>query len=184
MIIYSFTLQQVAIALGVVYLLTHGWALWRHARCRQWLLALPRHYPSGVALMTAACLWFCWLILSADLMDFAPYRNLFLVISVALAAGMILFVREFLAVRALGALLLLLANVLLDAAFLDNHCSKFVVTVIAYAYIVAGICLVASPYHLRDFLAWFYRTDRRARLGSLAGVALGVILLVLGIFVY
>jgi hypothetical protein len=184
MIIYPFTLQQVAIVLGILYVLTHGWSLWQPALSKKWLLAFPRHYPSGVILMIAACLWFCWLIFNADLMDFAPYQSLFLLISVALAAGMIACVREFLAVRALGALLLLLANVLLDAAFLDNHASKFVITVIAYIYIVAGIFFVASPYLLRDLLAWYHKNDRLAKPGSLAGVALGVILLALGIFVY
>jgi hypothetical protein len=182
--IYSFTLQQVAIALGLWYILSHSWALWRPALCKKRLLAAPRNYPLGIILMIATCLWFCGLILNVDLMDFASYQVTFLLISVALATGMIIFVREFLAVRALGALLLLFANVLLDAAFLDNHYSKFVITVTAYAYIIAGIFFVASPYLLRDLLTWFYKTDSRAKLGTIAGIIFGVLVLALGIFVY
>jgi hypothetical protein len=181
--IYSFTLSQVAVALGLAYILTHGWALARPADCQRWLRALPRHYPAGVALMLAAGGWFGWLVLNADLMDFAPYRGWFLTFTAALTVGMIIFVREFLAVRALGALLLLFANVLLDAAFLENTPAKFVITVSAYAYIVAGIAFVASPYLLRDWLAWIFRVDRRARLAAAGGVGFGVLLLALGVMV-
>ncbi|MDR2462415.1 MAG: hypothetical protein LBD30_01390 [Verrucomicrobiales bacterium] len=182
--IYSFTLQHVAIALGVAYVFSHGWALWRAADCQRLLRAFPRNYPAGIALMVTAGLWFGWLILNADLMDFAPYQNLFLVATMALTVGMIVFVREFLAVRALGALLLLFANVLLDAAFLDDRWIKLVVTVSAYAYIIAGIALVASPYLLRDALAWIFQTSRRAKFAAAAGVTFGALLLALGILVY
>ncbi|MDR1191524.1 MAG: hypothetical protein LBK60_07670 [Verrucomicrobiales bacterium] len=182
--IYHFTLSQVAVALGLAYLLTHGWALWRAADCQRLLRAFPRNYPAGIALMVAAGLWFAWLILHADLMDFAPYQDLFFVITAALTVGMLIFVREFLAVRALGALLLLLANVLLDAAFLDDRCVKFVVTVSAYAYIIAGIAFVSSPYLLRDALTWIYQTPRRAKLAAAGGVIFGALLLTLGWFAY
>jgi hypothetical protein len=182
--IYSFTLQEVAIVLGIWSVLVHGWSLWQPALCKKWALALPRNYPAGVMLMTAAGLWFCWLIFNADLMDFAPYQNLFLIITVALTAGTIIFVREFLAVRALGALLLLLANVLLDAAFLDNRPSKLVITVLAYVYVICGIVFVAWPYLMRDILEWFYKNESRLRLGAVAGLAFGLLLLGLGIFVY
>ena len=184
MIIYHLTLQQVAIGLGLLYILSHGLSLFQAAACKRFLLAAPRNYGLGVALMAGAGLWFCWLVLNADLMDFAPYQNLFLLGSVTLTVGMIVCVREFLAVRALGALLLLLANVLLDAAFMENMAAKFVITITAYVYIVAGMFFVASPYLLRDMLTWFYRTDRRAKLAAISGVVFGIALLALGILVY
>lgn len=182
--IYHFTLQQVAVVLGAMYFIGHGWALWRHDACKKIALAFPRNYPAGVALTLGAGAWFCWLILNADLMDFAPYRDWFFVGAAALTVGMIIFVREFLAVRATGALYLLLANVLLDAAFLDDRPVKFVITVAAYAYVVFGILFVAAPYLMRDMLTWFYRADRRGKLAAAGGVAFGLLLLGLGIFVY
>ncbi|MDD5261938.1 MAG: hypothetical protein PHD76_08845 [Methylacidiphilales bacterium] len=182
--IYSLTLQQVAIALGLIYILAHGWALWKPEQTRRFLLAAPRNYPLGVLLMLAAGLWFCGLIFYADLMDFKSYQNIFLLFAVAMTAAVIWYVREFLTARALGVLLLLLANVLLDAAFLRNEPSKLVITVLAYVYAVVGMFLVGSPYHLRDFLGWLYKTEKCARWAAWGGVAFGVVLLGLGLFVY
>ena len=144
----------------------------------------PRNYPLGALLMTAGGIWFAALIYCGDLMDYKEYQQWFFILALLLTAAVVFFVRELLTARALGVLLLLLSNVLLDSAFLRNEQTKLVLVLLAYVYAVAGIFLVGSPYLLRDFLAWVYKTELRARLAAWGGVLFGLLLLFLGLFVY
>ncbi|HEY4757283.1 MAG TPA: hypothetical protein VIH43_01895, partial [Chthoniobacterales bacterium] len=75
----------------------------------------------------------------------------------------VFFVDEFLAVRALGILCLLVAEPLLDAAFLRYETSRLLVTVFAYLLIIAGLFWVAIPYVLRDQINWGARSVFRWR---------------------
>ena len=73
------------------------------------------------------------------------------------------FVDEFLAVRALGILALLMAEPLLDAAFFRYESSRLVLTVFAYLLVVLGLIWVMVPYKLRDQISWFSKTTARWR---------------------
>jgi hypothetical protein len=184
LMIYSFTLSSVCIFLGVAYLLTHGFALLQPTLCQNILKKAPRHEVLGISLMALATGWFCWVLLNVDLMEYTPYRRLF-VFGVLIGGGLVIFyVRPLLTARALGALLLLLAYVLLDACFMRNEPLKLIIVATAYLYIIAGMILVASPYYLRDALDWIYQTPQRAQVAAVAGCLYGVILLVLGLVVF
>jgi hypothetical protein len=73
------------------------------------------------------------------------------------------FVDEFLAVRALGILALLMAEPLLDAAVLRYEQSRLLVTVFAYLLIVVGLFWVMIPYVLRDQINWSAQSTGRWR---------------------
>jgi hypothetical protein len=181
---YFVSLRIVAIVVGLFYLATHlPGALapgWTAPRAR----TLPRNYPLGVALMLTATLWFVVLTGLMDLGELSGIR--FDLMAVWAVAGVLLtiFVPGFLAVRGLGCLLLLAAAVILDAAFLVQTPARYVMTVIAYIWVVAGMVLVYSPHLGRDGLGFVTRTPQHCRLFSWPGVAFGLLLIVLGIFVY
>lgn len=183
-LIYPFSLAQVAAVLGAAYLLTHGWALARPAAATALLRAFPRHALAGWVLLGLATLWFAGLMATIDLMEYTPHRSKFVLGVLVLGALSAHFMREFLAVRSLGALLLLGAQVLLDAAFLRDEPSRLVVTVAAYAYIIAGMFMVGSPYLLRDFLGWLTASPVRLRAAAGSGLAFGIILLLLALLAY
>src|SRR5947208_13705608 len=73
------------------------------------------------------------------------------------------YVDEFLAVRALGILALLMAEPLLDAAFFRYVSIRLVLTVLAYLLVVLGLIWVMVPYKLRDQIGWFNKTTARWR---------------------
>ena len=62
--------------------------------------------------------------------------------------------REFLAVRALGCLLLLVAGVVLQAAFQQPPVSRLLLPALAYAWIIAGLYFVGMPFLMRDAVNW------------------------------
>jgi hypothetical protein len=106
--------------------------------------------------------------------------------SVWAAAGLltVIFVPGFLALRGLGCLLLLAAAVIIDGAFLVQTPLRYVMTIIAYAWVIMGMVLVYSPHLGRDALHYLSLTPQRCRAFSWPGAVLGVVLIGLGLFVY
>jgi hypothetical protein len=137
----------------------------------------PRSRAAGIVLLTICLVWTFWLTATIQMGEFSGFRRPLLI---ALPIGYVLallFVDEFLAVRALGILCLLAAEPLLDAAFLRYEASRLLVTVFAYLLIVAGLFWVAIPYVLRDQINWSARSVFRWRcLHVIALIYGGVIL--------
>lgn len=137
----------------------------------------PRSRVAGVVLLTICLIWTFWLVATIQMGEFSSFRRPLLV---GLPIGYVLtllFVDEFLAVRALGILCLLAAEPLLDAAFLRYEMSRLLVTVFAYLLIVAGLFWVAIPYVLRDQINWTARSVSRWRcMHAIALIYGGVIL--------
>src|ERR1043166_142521 len=114
----------------------------------------PRSRVAGVVLLAICLAWTFWLVATIQMGEFSSFRRPLLI---ALPIGYVLalfFVEEFLAVRALGILCLLVAEPLIDAAFLRNEMSRLLVTVFAYLLIIAGLFWVTMPYLLRDQINW------------------------------
>ena len=137
----------------------------------------PRSYVAGVILLTICLVWTFWLLATVQMGEFSAFRRP-LLIALPIGYGLTLrFVDEFLAVRALGILCLLAAEPLLDAAFLRYETSRLLITVFAYALIVAGLFWVAIPYVLRDQINWSARSVFRWRcLHSIALIYGGIVL--------
>jgi hypothetical protein len=134
--------------------------------------------------MILATLWF---VVLTGLMDLGEISNIRLqLMAVWAIAGVLLaiFVRGFLTLRALGCLLLLAAALLLDAAFLALTPWRYVVTLVAYAWVIAGMILVYSPHIGRKWIEWAAVDTERMRVLAWPGAALGLLLIALGIWVY
>lgn len=154
-----------------VFLLIVGMAgLISPASLRELARKLPRSRVAGIVLLTAALIWTLWLLATIEMGEFSSFRRPLLI---ALPIGYVLimrFVDEFLAVRALGILCLLMAEPLIDAAFLRYEMSRLWVTVFAYLLVIAGLFWVTMPYLLRDQIDWTTRTNTRWRI--VTGLAL------------
>jgi hypothetical protein len=181
---YFVSLKITAIVIGLLYLVSHLPA----ALFPEWigprLKPLPRHYPLGAFLMILATLWF---VVLTGWMDLGELSNMRVqLMSVWAIAGVLvtIFVPAFLAIRGLGCLLLLASAVILDAAFLAQTPARFVMTLLAYIWVVAGMVLVYSPHLGRDGIDYIVKTPQRLRLLAWPGVVFGLVLIVLGLFVY
>lgn len=176
--IYPLDLKQAGLAAGALLVIGHLWALARPSLTRQWLASFPRSQTMGVVLMVAAGVWSFLLVRTLDLGEFAGLRMALLF---GIAAGTVLatiYMQEFLAVRALGMLLLLAAEPILEAAFLRPEISRLLLVVLAYAWIFAGLFWVGMPYLLRDQIAWVLAKPWRWRLVAGAGLAYGLAVLI------
>jgi hypothetical protein len=94
---------------------------------------------------------------------------------------MLKYTPEFLAARATGMLLLLAAEPVLEAAFLRPEAGRYLLVVLAYGWIIAGLFWVGMPYLLRDQIAWASKSDSRFRVLSIAGLLYGATLCAWGL---
>ncbi len=175
--IYSLSLQTVGLVVGIWLLLSHLGALLFAPLVQKLMRGLPRSGEAGALLLTAATAWAMALVWTMDLGEFSGYRNIFLIVIAAGYVLTLLFVREFLAARALGMLLLLAAEPLIEAAFLRPETSRLLLTVLAYVWAVLGMFWVGKPYLLRDQIDWVCRVPWRWRLAAGAGIVYGAAVL-------
>ncbi|HEY2712517.1 MAG TPA: hypothetical protein VGI60_08390 [Chthoniobacterales bacterium] len=180
--IYDFSLHAVGLVAGTILILLSLLAFF--SPVQNVLPHFPRSKVSGVVLLTIDLIWSFWLLATMEMGEFSNFRRPLLI---ALPVGFILvlqFVNEFLAVRALGILCLLVAEPILDAAFLKPETSRLLVTVLAYLIIVAGLIWVTMPYLLRDQINWGTRDSTRWRLISGLGFVFGAAILVCAFAIY
>lgn len=181
---YFVSLKVVAIILGLMYVIGKLPFALAPERLTPFCRRIPRNYPLGVVLMLAATLWFAILTGTMDLGELSNMRTTLVAVWTVAGVLMVIFVPSFLAARGLGCLLLLAAAVLLDAAFLAVTPARYVITLLAYVWVIVGMILVYSPHYLRDWIDLATRTPARLRSLAWAGVGFGVLLIVLGLFFY
>jgi hypothetical protein len=94
-----------------------------------------------------------------------------------------IFVQDFLAVRGLAVLFLLLGKLMVDTGRPHLGESGFVLVIQAWAYllILAGIYFTVVPWRLRDLLDWATASDTRVKIGSSIRLAFAVFVLLLGL---
>jgi hypothetical protein len=142
----------------------------------------PRNLPAGIFLMLLGTGWFIWNVNSEPIADFAAYKSAMLVAFAAIGILSCFFVQDFLAVRGLAVVFLLLAKTMLDIGrpHLGESPWVLVIQVWAYLLIIAGIWLTITPWKLRDFLNWMTATQSRVKIGSAIRLSFAVFVLVLG----
>jgi hypothetical protein len=177
--IYPLKLETALILTGLWLLAIHGFALLKGAAAQEWLRQLPRSKPLGTVLLVAATAWAYWLIATIDLGEFSNWRDRLRIIVPAAGVLTYLYADEFLAARALGMLVLLAAEPLLEAAFLRPEITRLFLVTLVYVWIVFAMFWIGMPYTLRDHVAWLVGSEKRWRAAVFAGLAYGALLLIL-----
>jgi uncharacterized protein YjeT (DUF2065 family) len=181
---YFVSLKIVAIIIGLLCIAARLPMALAPERFVGLMRSLPRNYPLGVVLMLSATLWFTTLTGLMDLGEISSARVQLMAVWTVAGVLVVIFVPGFLAARGLGCLLLLAAAVVLDAAFLSTTPWRYVMTMLAYYWVIAGMVLVYSPHLWRDAINYVTQTPQRLRMFAWPGVVFGVVLIGLGIFVY
>jgi hypothetical protein len=144
----------------------------------------PRSLPCGVALMLLATAWFVWNLNQESISDFANYKKWLLVAFTAIGIASCFYVQDFLAVRGLAVVFLLLAKLMVDTARWADTEWNLVVVTWAYVLVGAGIWFTIWPWNLRDLLNWATANDTRVRVGSAIRLGFGLFVAALGLTVF
>ncbi len=175
--IYPLKLESALVLTGLFLIVIHVLALWKPAPVQAWLRAFPRSQPMGLLLLLVGTLWAWLLIRSIDLGEFTNWRERLLVFIPVAGLLTWMYVKEFLAVRALGIVVLLTAEPLLESAFLRPEMSRLFLVTLAYVWIVFAMFWIGMPYTLRDQIGWVSADQKRWRAAAFAGLAFGALLL-------
>ncbi|MDD5348488.1 MAG: hypothetical protein PHT59_07735 [Candidatus Omnitrophica bacterium] len=154
------------------------------ASTRKAVAAFPRHRIAAWVLTAVDLAWVTWIIANASLGRFEFLKPALYLAAPLSYALIVVFMDELLAPRALGGLFLLAANPMLQAARWHASGWRFVIVVLAYAWVVIGVTLVLSPYRFRQVAHWPYATDGLCRLVSAGRAAFGAFLLFLGTWAF
>ncbi len=142
----------------------------------------PRDLPIGIALMLLGTAWFLYNLGQESISDFNSFKTPMMLAFAAIGVGACVFVQDFLAVRGLAVVFLLLGKLMVDTGrpLLPHTHWVLVVQAWAYVLVVAGIWFTISPWRLRDLLNWATATEQRIRVGSAVRMAFGLFVAGLG----
>jgi len=176
-------LSTLAILLGLGLGLPQVYGFLNPAGFASSVRKFPRSVPWGYALMLLGTAWFVYNLSQESISDFAAYKNLLFAGFAAVGIGSCIYVQDFLAVRGLAVVLLLLAKLMVDTGRPHLSESAFVLVIQTWAYVlvIAGIWLTISPWRLRDLLNWTTANEQRIKVGCGIRLAFGLFVAVLGL---
>ncbi|HTY85908.1 MAG TPA: hypothetical protein VMB80_00465 [Candidatus Acidoferrum sp.] len=176
-------LSILSVLLGLGVSVPQIYGLTRPAQFAAVARQFPRNLPAGVVLMLLATAGFIWNVNIEPIADFSVFKPYMIAGFAAVGILACIFVRDFLAVRGLAVIMLLLAKLMVDTG--RPHLSQtpwvYVIQFWAYLLVVAGIWFTVTPWKLRDFLNWATATEQRIRIGSGIRLAFAVFVLLLGL---
>jgi hypothetical protein len=175
--------STLAIVLGLGLGLPQIYGLLKPAEFARAVRRFPRSVSCGWVLMLLGTAWFLYNLNQESIADFASWKNALIALFAAVGIGSCIFVQDFLAVRGLAVVLLLLAKLMVDAGrehLADNHW-VLVIQVWAYVLVLAGMWWTVSPWRLLDLLNWATANERRVRGGCAVRLAFGLFVAALGL---
>ena len=142
------------------------------------------HFRAGQVLIGIVALIVWWVMYHAAT-DEWKWAQPLIFVGVPIAFGLVVyFPPHYLALRAVAALLLLIAKQMVDAADWSATPWRLVVTVLAYVWVGAAIWMTVAPHHIRDALGYGMANNQRCRLACGVGALVGFLLIGLGVLVY
>lgn len=170
-------LKGTGIVIGLALLVKHLWALFNTETAQNFLRQFPRSYKWGVVLLTIDFIWGMMILNHMDMGEFFFLRKWFLILVPVGFVLVLIHVKEFLAVRALGSLMLLVSGPVLTAAFLQPQATRLLLPALAYVWIVAGMFFIGMPFLMRDWVNWVTATAGRWKAAVLGGTIYGAAVL-------
>jgi hypothetical protein len=177
-------LSVLAIVMGIGLALPQIYGLANPSAFAAKVRKFPRSLPVGIFLMLLGTAWFVYYLSQESISDFASYKKMLLGAFAAVGIASCVFVQDFLAVRGLAVVFLVLAKLMVDTARWNPSEWRLVVVIWAYALVVAGMWLTIYPWHLRDLLNWATANETRVRVGSALRLAFGLFVAGLGFVVF
>ena len=179
------SLAELSFWIGGIYVALHLPLVLVPQTVRKILKVFPRNFLVGSVLAAMALAWSAVEVNAMPLGNFiGDYKWLLWILAPVVLGLIMVFMNELLAPRALGGLLLLVANPVLSIQCLSASRATWLIAGLAYIWVVAGTLLVLSPYRFRHVVEKYCSTDVRCRVAGALGVTVGGILILLGLTVF
>jgi hypothetical protein len=177
-------LSTLSISLGLLVLVLNLFGMVKPSEFAAAARKFPRNLAAGYVLTLAGTAWFIWYVSRESLADFESLKPYLFTLFIGVGLGTCFFVQDFLAVRGLAIVMLLLGKVMVDTERWASTEWRLVIAVWAYLLVIAGMWFTVSPWRLRDILYWATANEKRIRVGSAVRAAFGAFVLALGLTVF
>jgi uncharacterized membrane protein SirB2 len=160
-------LSLLSICLGLGLSLPQIYGLMSPSKFAEAARKFPRSVPIGWTLMLLGTAWFVYIVNYEPIADFSAYKTYMMIGFAAVGVLACIFVSDFLAVRGLAVVLMLLGKLMVDTGRPHLGESGFVLVnqTLAYFFVVIGMWLTITPWRLRDWLSWLNANEQRIRVG-------------------
>ena len=175
------TLTLLSYLLGIVIVITSVLALMKPAAAKAFLKAYPRSLPCGYAMLAVSTVWFLYYFSREDIADFAAIKTQMFVFFIILAAGVGIYVKDFLAVRAHAVFMFLVAKLIYDTARYADSGWAILFPALATVLVFFGMWFTVSPWRLRDMLQGLINRDKLWKSFWFGRMLLGILLVFLGV---
>ena len=172
------------LGLALILLTLHGYVAAAPAKARVAITAFPRNIWVGRVLATVALVWAAWLVYNMPLGRFDHLKKWLYLVTPAVIGMTFVYMKDLLAPRAMGALMLLYPAPVIAAARLHDSSLSLVMTVVAYILVIKGMVLLLNPWFFRKSAAVIITSDARCRIIGVVGLSFDVILILLALLVY
>ena len=178
------TLQWISIILGLLAVSGGLLGIFRPGYVKRVAELFPRSViPAWM--LTALC---CWLgareALAMNMGFLDAYKKYIYFLAPGVFVASVIYMKELLAPRALGGFLLLIAVPILQEARWHESAWRLVVVIMVYLWIIYGILLLLSPWWFRKTYEPLLGNATLFRSAAYGKAVFGLVLLLLGIFVY
>ncbi len=180
------SLSLLAILLGAGMSLPQIYGLASPEKFAKAARGFPRNLPVGILLMLLATAWFAWNVSVEPVADFSLFKPYMIALFVAVGIFSCIYVQDFLAVRGLAVVILLLVKLMVDTGRPHLGQSPWVLLIQywAYLFVVLGIWFTITPWRLRDLLNWATGTKTRILVGCVLRLAFALFVVFLGLTVF
>ena len=177
-------LSTLSIILGLIVALPSIYGLLKPQAFAAAARRFPRFTPVGYVLTLLGTAWFIYYVQQESVSDFASMKKFLYLLFAAVGLGTCYYVRDFLPVRGLAVVMMLLAKMMVDAARWEDTGWRLVISLWAYALVIVGMWFTISPWRMRDLLNWSVATESRTRALSGVRLAIAVLIIALGLTVF
>lgn len=177
-------LSALSVLLGLGLAAPQVFALLKPGAFAQAARRFPRSQIWGYALVSLGTFWFLYYLAQESVSDFAAYKPMMFLGFGLIGLLTCVFLRDFLAIRGLAVVLLLLAKLMVDSARWEDTGWRLVIVTWAYVLALAGMWFTISPWRCRDLIHWGTANERRIRVGSGFRLAFGLLVIILGLTVF
>ena len=177
-------LSTLSIILGLIVALPSIYGLLKPQAFAAAARRFPRFTPVGYVLTLLGTAWFIYYVQQESVSDFASMKKFLYLLFAAVGLGTCYYVRDFLPVRGLAVVMMLLAKMMVDAARWEDTGWRLVISLWAYALVIVGMWFTISPWRMRDLLNWSVATESRTRALSGVRLAFAVLIIALGLTVF
>ncbi|MBL7077006.1 MAG: hypothetical protein ISS31_06015 [Kiritimatiellae bacterium] len=177
-------LAKYAILMGVVLAPLYAIMILAPGLAMRGLRTFPRSRVMGGVLSVIGFAWAGWLLHQTPMGRFEQYRQALYALLPVICILVNILNSELLAPRALGGIMMLVPAPLLGAARWHPSPWRYLVIVTAYVLVIKGMALILSPYIFRRGGERTVKSEALCRAWGGFGMAVAVLLVVLGITVY